>query len=112
MLWRRDQKAETHSISTALLNDVFTSVITDTSKETFDPGKEKSPRVRVFPPMVCGGLFSITPELGGPQEEAGRDWSGWGIYSSVHERKQKPTGISSDSWKCCDLKSRSSISLS
>lgn len=31
-----------HSLSTVLLNDIFISVIIDTSKENFDPDKEES----------------------------------------------------------------------
>ena len=87
------------------------SVIIDMNKESFDPDKEKSPSQgsECFAPMVCWGLFSIIPKLGGSQKEAGRDWSGWGIYSSVSEWKLKPTGIACDSWECCDLKSLSNI---
>lgn len=88
------------------------SVIIDMNKESFDPDKEKSQGSECFAPVVCWGLFSIIPKLGGSQKEAGRDWSGWGIYSSVSEWKQKPTGIACDSWECCDLKSLSNISPS
>lgn len=38
-----------HSLSTVLLNDIFISVIIDTSKENFDPDKEESEGQSVSP---------------------------------------------------------------
>ena len=58
ILWRA-QKAETHSLSTESI-----SVIIDTNKGSFDPDKEKSPRLRVFCPHGVLRTFVNYPKAG------------------------------------------------
>lgn len=68
---QRGQKAEAHPGSTILLNDVFLSVIINTTKESFDLDKEKSLKVGVSPPPplseVLRAFTSITQSWEAPE---------------------------------------------